>query len=53
MTRDIALGKPVDPPSDHPWPRDYPFAGLPLRPMLRRIRGYIETEILAAIRAAP
>lgn len=51
MAHDIALGKPADPPSDVPWPRDYPFAGLPLRQVLRRIRTYVETEVLAPLRS--
>lgn len=47
MTRDVALGKPTDPPSaaGH-WTRDYPFAGLPLRPVLRNIARYITEDII-------
>jgi hypothetical protein len=45
----VALAKPDEPPSEAPWPRDYPYAGLPLRPMLRRIRQFINEDVIAPI----
>jgi hypothetical protein len=49
QTRDVALARPDDPASEGPWPPDSPYAGLPLRPMLRRIRQFIQTEVVAPV----
>jgi len=51
LIRDVALGKPEDPPGEAPWTEDYPFTNLPLRPVLRHIRSYVDTEILDPVRA--
>lgn len=51
LTRDVALGKPDDPPSAAPWTYDYPFTNLPLRPVLRRIRRYVVDEIIDPVRS--
>jgi hypothetical protein len=51
LTRDVALGKPDEPPSEAPWTYDYPFTNLPLRPVLRRIRRYLVDEIVDPVRS--
>jgi hypothetical protein len=51
LTRDVALGKPDDPPSDAPWSYDYPFTNLPLRPVVRRIRRYLVDDIIDPVRS--
>lgn len=49
--RDVALGRPDDPPSDVPWTRDYPFNNLPLRPVLRSIRTFVGGQVVEPARA--
>jgi hypothetical protein len=51
LTRDVALGRPGDPPSEAPWTYDYPFTHLPLRPVLRRIRSYLMEEIVDPVQS--